>query len=175
MKRKITHKKEVEFIGFGYRFVAAYIDNILFGLLIPPFFTVAYFIGLIDFNTSINFIIGYVLIYNLMQLFITIGFWSHIQATPGKRFLNSQIVDFKTGQPASIWRLFLRFISYLISIIPLFFGFIWIGFDKNKRGFHDYIARTAVIADENIRPLDEKERKYYKPCIRTTPTQWMMS
>ena len=40
---------------------------------------------------------------------------------------------------------FVRYIGYGISEIPLFLGFLWIAFDKNKQGWHDKIAGTFVI------------------------------
>lgn len=174
MSKNITHKEEVEFIGFGYRLGAVFLDSIFIVLVTSPAIIVSYLANLVSFDSGISSGIGSVIVFP-SNIIITVGFWYFIQATPGKYLVNSQIVDFKTGQPASIWRLIVRFIGYYISMIPLFFGFIWIAFDKNKRGLHDYLAGTAVIADENIRPLDEEERNYYKPTIRSTPSDWVSS
>ena len=46
---------------------------------------------------------------------------------------------------SSINKSVVRDFAYILSILPLFLGFIWIIFDKNKRGFHDYLSGTAVI------------------------------
>lgn len=172
MKKIISHNNEVEFIGFGYRLGAVILDSIFFNLLAIPISIILFFQNLISFEDGLNIDIGISVLFPL-NIFITLGFWYFIYATPGKRLVNSQIVNFKTGQPAALWRLIVRYIGYYISMIPLFFGFIWIAFDKNKRGFHDYIAGTAVIADKNIRPLNEEERKYYNPCIKNTPIEWV--
>ncbi|HLA48407.1 MAG TPA: RDD family protein, partial [Nitrospinota bacterium] len=40
---------------------------------------------------------------------------------------------------------FIRYIGYIISEIPLFLGFLWIVFDKDKQGWHDKIAGTFVV------------------------------
>jgi uncharacterized RDD family membrane protein YckC len=34
---------------------------------------------------------------------------------------------------------------YVISIIPLFLGLIWVAFDAQKQGWHDKIAGTYVV------------------------------
>jgi uncharacterized RDD family membrane protein YckC len=34
-------------------------------------------------------------------------------------------------------------------MLPLFAGFAWIAVDRRKQGFHDKIARTVVIYDED--------------------------
>ncbi len=175
MKRKITHNEEVEFIGFGYRIGAAFLDNLFFSLIIGPLIAVWYFFDFFNFDNFTDLIIENIVVKILMVFTITIAFWYYIQATPGKRLVNSQIVDFKTGQPASLWRLIVRYLGYFISTITFLFGFIWIAFDKNKRGFHDYLAGTVVIADENIRQLNQQEREYYKPCIKPTPASWSIS
>ena len=35
-----------------------------------------------------------------------------------------------------------------IVIAPLLLGFIWVAFDRRKRGFHDMIAKTVVVHGE---------------------------
>jgi uncharacterized RDD family membrane protein YckC len=34
-------------------------------------------------------------------------------------------------------------------MLPLFIGFIWIGIDRRKQGFHDKIAGTLVVYDND--------------------------
>jgi uncharacterized RDD family membrane protein YckC len=33
----------------------------------------------------------------------------------------------------------------VVSVIPLFLGLIWAGFDPRKQGWHDKIASTYVV------------------------------
>ena len=35
--------------------------------------------------------------------------------------------------------------GYLAGLATAFLGFLWIGFDAEKRGLHDWIAGTYVI------------------------------
>jgi uncharacterized RDD family membrane protein YckC len=48
----------------------------------------------------------------------------------------------------------LRFIGCWISAIPLFFGFIWIIFDRRRQAWHDKLAGTQVIYTQKIRPRE---------------------
>jgi uncharacterized RDD family membrane protein YckC len=38
-----------------------------------------------------------------------------------------------------------RYVGYIISTIPLCLGFLWVGFDSKKQGWHDKIAGTVVV------------------------------
>ena len=49
------------------------------------------------------------------------------------------------GDPPTYLRAGLRTAGNLVSIGTLFLGFLWIGFDAEKRGLHDWIAGTYVI------------------------------
>ena len=39
----------------------------------------------------------------------------------------------------------MRCAGYLAGVATLFLGFLWMGFDSEKRGLHDWIAGTYVI------------------------------
>lgn len=69
-------------------------------------------------------------------------FWS---STPGKLALGLVIVDANTYKPVTLRQVFLRLAGYVLSSLALFMGFFWIGVDKRRRGWHDYIAGTVVI------------------------------
>jgi uncharacterized RDD family membrane protein YckC len=49
------------------------------------------------------------------------------------------------GSALDLGRAIARYAGYLVSIIPLFLGFIWIAFDARKQGWHDKIADTVVV------------------------------
>lgn len=67
--------------------------------------------------------------------------------TPGKMLLGLQVVC-ADGSPVSFGVAFLRSVGYLISSFVFCLGYIWIGFDKRKQGWHDKIAGTVVIIRE---------------------------
>jgi len=71
--------------------------------------------------------------------------WSVRSATPGKMLLDCSIVDATTFGPASNVQNVVRYFGYFVSMLPLFLGFFWVGWDRRKQGWHDKIARTVVI------------------------------
>ena len=64
--------------------------------------------------------------------------------TLGMRVLKIKIIDVFGDRPSPA-RCIARCAGYLASIATLFLGFLWIGFDAEKRGLHDWIASTYVI------------------------------
>ena len=88
---------------------------------------------------------------NLLLLVIaagTLAFWRCQGATPGKIAIAARIVDAQTGQPPSTARLVVRLFAYVVSALPLYLGFLWIAFDRRKQGWHDKIAGTVVIPED---------------------------
>jgi uncharacterized RDD family membrane protein YckC len=76
---------------------------------------------------------------------IVIIFWFCKNATPGKMLLNMEIVDARTGNKPSLFQWVLRYVGYLIAVLPMMLGFLWILWDKKRQGWHDKIAGTVVI------------------------------
>ena len=64
-----------------------------------------------------------------------------------------QVVPLKGGRIGVI-RATLRYLGYIVSIIPFFFGFIWILFSRKRQGWHDKIAGTCVVYSWEARPDD---------------------
>ena len=64
--------------------------------------------------------------------------------TLGMRLLKMKVIDVY-GDPPSPGRCVARCAGYLAGIATLFLGFLWIGFDSEKRGLQDWIAGTYVI------------------------------
>ncbi|MBW2055991.1 MAG: RDD family protein [Deltaproteobacteria bacterium] len=67
--------------------------------------------------------------------------------TPGKGFLKLQVIR-QDGTGMSYGDAAIRTFSYTLSSIPFYLGFLWIGFDAHKQGWHDKIAKTQVIKAE---------------------------
>lgn len=54
------------------------------------------------------------------------------------------------GERLTIQRSLMRNSTKVISQFALYIGFIWILFDKKRQGWHDKIAKTLVVEDENV-------------------------
>lgn len=64
--------------------------------------------------------------------------------TLGMRLLRMRVIDVY-GDPPSPARCLARTLGYIGAAGTLLLGFLWIGFDREKRGLHDVIAGTYVI------------------------------
>jgi uncharacterized RDD family membrane protein YckC len=77
--------------------------------------------------------------------------------TPGKRLLVVRVID-AYGVTPSAGRTLLRTIGYVPSLLFLALGFFWIGFDREKRGLHDWLADTYVVRERGARGTAEVTR-----------------
>lgn len=80
----------------------------------------------------------------VMSVYVTIC-WHQWAATPGKMLMRLKIVDATTGEPMKDWQSIMRLAGYFVSAIPFGLGFFWMGTNRQKRGWHDYMANTVVI------------------------------
>lgn len=78
-------------------------------------------------------------------------FWRLFQATPGKLLLDCRIVDARDGNAPKAWQLLVRCVSYGLSAAPLGLGFLWMLWDRRRQGWHDKLARTRVVDDDESR------------------------
>lgn len=69
--------------------------------------------------------------------------------TPGKWLVGLEIVRYPSLEKPARWRFVLRFLGYIVAAAPLMIGIFWVSFNRERRGWHDYLAGTAVI---NRRP-----------------------
>jgi hypothetical protein len=90
----------------------------------------------------------------------TLPFWLRYSSTPGKLLFRQHICDEETRQAMSRRQCFIRFGGYILSAIPLTFGFIWIALNRKRRGWHDMLAHTIV---------EVKPRKPKKPKVEAEP------
>jgi uncharacterized RDD family membrane protein YckC len=71
--------------------------------------------------------------------------WSLLGASLGQKALGMSVVDATNGQAIDIGKAVLRYVGFVISLVPLALGLIWAGFDPRKQGWHDKIAGTYVV------------------------------
>jgi uncharacterized RDD family membrane protein YckC len=84
----------------------------------------------------------------LLPCLITVVCWLRFQGTPGKLLMSCQVVDIRTGGPIGLRQALLRYLGYAVSALPLGLGFLWILWDRRRQGFHDKIAGTAVVIED---------------------------
>ena len=132
------------YVGFWQRLFAFLIDWMLVFVVYGPIVVMAF--GTEYFSLEVP---RYWDLVTLLVIAVaTLLFWRYQGATPGKIAIAARIVDAETGRPPSTARLVVRLFAYLVSALPLYLGFLWIAFDRRKQGWHDKIAGTVVIPDD---------------------------
>ncbi len=137
---------DYEYVGFWTRALANIIDSLLILLII-----VLLLIPFADSETGEipllilleNSLSG--LLFDLTMAIVIIVFWVYYSATPGKMIFSAKIVDASTGGKPTMRQYVIRYLGYIISVIPFGLGIIWVAFDPKKQGWHDKLANTLVI------------------------------
>ena len=65
-------------------------------------------------------------------------------STLGLRLWRVRVINVYGGRP-EWWRVFVRCWGFVIGLFAFGLGLLWIGFDREKRGLHDWLAGTYVI------------------------------
>jgi uncharacterized RDD family membrane protein YckC len=151
-----------KYAGFWRRFIAYMIDGFIISIILMTLIfiaVIAFFAGTISSGSNpwmaeINnpaLALSYTLWIWLFSTMINILYFTYFHGstgrTPGKMLLGLQVVSVD-GNRISFGIAFLRSVGYLVSSICFCLGYIWIGFDRKKQGWHDKIAGTVVIIRE---------------------------
>lgn len=154
---------QIEYAGFGRRLLAHIIDLLLFTLLIV--FPIIYFVSSGNFEQTLNDFydpgktsLPRSLLQDLVYMLLSIFFWVRFRGTPGKLLLDCQVADANTGDNLTIGRSVIRYVCYLVSLLPLGLGFWWILWDKRRQGFHDKLAGSVVLFSEEEWEDSEAEK-----------------
>lgn len=148
-----------KYAGFWRRFIAYMIDGCIISaifILLAFIAGVAFFAGTLSGggNTLMadwenpqklaSLTLWFWVFSSLVNIAYFTYFYGTTGRTPGKMLLGLQVVSTE-GTPISFGIAFLRSVGYMISSLVFCLGFIWIGFDRKKQGWHDKIAGTVVI------------------------------
>jgi len=142
------------FAGFWVRLLAFIIDVIILGIFYWVFngiWGLASGTGWMGGSTPDPFtevpegswLVGSLVLFVVVVAYL-ICFWGWRGQTPGKMALRLKIIR-SDGSDLGWGIATLRFLSYIISILPAFIGYIWVAFDAYKQGLHDKMADTYVI------------------------------
>ena len=80
----------------------------------------------------------------LIEVAYFTGFWVWRGQTPGKMLLGIKVIR-TDSSPINLPYSLLRYLGYIVSMVTLFVGFVWIAFDSRKQGIHDKVADTYVV------------------------------
>jgi len=102
------------------------------------------------------FLEGGGLVYSLLAMAVIIMmvygflFIGTTGATPGLRLLRMRVINVYGASP-EWWRVLVRGLGLVVGTALLGLGVIWVGFDREKRGLHDWLAGTYVIRAQGDR------------------------
>lgn len=65
--------------------------------------------------------------------------------TPGMSALGIRVISFDGSGSIGYGRAFIRWIVGILSAIPLFLGYFWMLWDKEKQCWHDKLASDVVV------------------------------
>lgn len=151
----------VHVVGFWKRAVAAVID---LAVVLPTAILVTFLaskitgvhlpsekLRLLDIDLWIDLVLATdpAIVMGLVLFFavsITYLFVFHLLQgrTLGMRLMKMRIIDVYGDRPSPA-RCAARCAGYLAGVATLFLGFLWMGFDSEKRGLQDWLAGTYVI------------------------------
>ncbi len=149
---KIDMQNSIIYGGFWIRLLAGLIDSLILAI-----FSIA--INFLLFKEQISVamdpttpslpLTAPLLITLLIVILYYIIMTSTLGWTLGKRIFKLKVVEIDTQNKISWGKVILReIIGKFISNLVIFLGYIWIGFDAKKQGWHDKIASTVVIKEK---------------------------
>lgn len=122
--------------GFWIRLLAYFIDTVITGLGLYLFDIPYALLGHYEAPPAIGII---TLSAYWVALPVLLG------GTLGKLVLKLRIIDAETGENISWIKSIGRYACWLLVGIPFCLGYIWIGIDEEKRGWHDMLVKTKVV------------------------------
>ena len=154
----------IQYAGFWRRLAAVILDCVLVLTLTAPLLYLVYghhyFYWLITQLDLFNvFGLWDFLLTRALPILALLIFWQRKGATPGKALMHCRIVDSQKHTYPDRNQASIRLLAYVVSSLPLYLGFFWIGWDKQKQGFHDKLAKTVVLytpddyADQSLQEL----------------------
>ena len=155
-----THSSPHVYVaGFWRRFCASMIDS----LCLLPFWSILVFISFrvtgiqtkelsgLRIETFLElFLEGGAILFGLLVLgffflfLYSVIFWGITGATIGMRVMGLRVINIY-GYTPEWWRVVVRSITMLLGGLMMGLGIIWIAFDREKRGLHDWVSGTYVI------------------------------
>ena len=122
---------QTEYMGFWIRVAAWAVDVIVFVIVVV---ILSALIGAAGVILSILFWYAYLVLMTGLK-----------GQTLGKKAVGIQVVDAQ-GTVPGLWRALLReTLGKFASGLVFDLGYIWIGWDQHKRGWHDHIGGTYVV------------------------------
>lgn len=145
-----TRAAKPPYAGIATRALALATDTIVATLLFMAAVGVVALIGSLVGGIRPEWLVGVLLSVGWILVaggYFVIG-WSAAGQTFGMRLLRVRVLVRSDARVPSVGRSIVRLIGLVLSIIPLFLGFVPILFTERRRGLADFMAGTVVLYDE---------------------------
>lgn len=151
----------VEYAGLARRIAAAVLDYLIisFGVMILHWIIFGNFgIAVVADEEGWQVATEHGWFSNIVFFVVTVILWVRLLGTPGKLLLGCHVVNAKTLHAITYKQAVIRYLSYIVSLLPFGLGFVWIALDRRHQGFHDKIAKTVVVLESHQLWDDESEK-----------------
>lgn len=127
--------------GFWRRFAASFLDGLIMSFIYLPL------------AVATNRGAGW-----LVYLFASATYFTLLEGasrgqTLGKMALGIRVIDLAGAGPIGSERAFIRWIGRIVSLIPLYLGYLWMLWDREKQTWHDKMAGAVVVPTSSY-PVD---------------------
>lgn len=153
-EKEATEPIALEFAGFWRRFGALIIDLIIISIpswIMKPIWGSGFY----DFGngngfpwepsfTSLPPFVFADFVPTIIGIAYFIVLWSWRGQTVGKMVAQIKVIR-TDGTKVGVGTAIIRYLGYIVCILTLFIGFLWIAVDRRKQGFHDMMADTCVV------------------------------
>lgn len=137
-----------QYAGFWIRLGATLIDSVFFMIVmyvpLSLIYGAAYWQSQ-EQGSTLSYGIWDVLFRYILPISVTVWCWLKYRGTPGKIMLKLEVVDAETQGSLTTGQAVGRYFAYIPATFMLCLGFIWIGLDNKKQGWHDKLANTVVL------------------------------
>lgn len=90
----------------------------------------------------------------ILTLRVTLDAW--LQGTPGLRLMDCRLVDARSGLGIGLVRSVKRTLGLVLAVLPLMLGLLWMLWNKRRQGWHDLLAGSVVIReDESLKSVHQ--------------------
>jgi uncharacterized RDD family membrane protein YckC len=151
--RRRSRAERPIYAGVATRAIALGIDAALTILIFTSVVGIAALVSSLVGTLRPAWLAGLLLTFGLMLVAGTyfVLFWSAAGQTPGMRLLRLRVHG-RDGRAPSTGRSLVRLVGLVLSIIPLFAGFLPVLFTERRRGLPDFLAGTVVVYDDRRPP-----------------------
>jgi uncharacterized RDD family membrane protein YckC len=144
--RRRGRERPTAYAGIATRALALAADVAVSGAIYLSVLGVATLVSLLVGTLRPQWLVGLLMTtgWSLVSGAYFVLFWSTAGRTPGMQLLRLRVRT-EAGGPPSVVRSIVRVIGLILSIIPLFAGFLPVLFDARRRGLADLLAGTVVV------------------------------